>query len=222
MECNCNTIATISIRFWKEDRRYNRGSVPFALSSNSALIFNVNIGILSEIQNDLKKETYNCYATWNTTIIRADLSGSLAHCPSYLKEGDKLSCTLKTSFLKDHMSKTQCKGIDWLLRSPLRVFPQVFSIFDSWSILEIKIQCMYIMVNLYTQIFILLTYMYVHNIYTMLQAFFSFFFSIWEIRHALAFFFCLPFQHLTLRPFLFIKTVITKTCMKTKKIFVHN
>lgn len=56
MECNCNTIATISIRFWKEDRRYNRGSVPFALSSNSALIFNVNIGILSEIQNDLKKK----------------------------------------------------------------------------------------------------------------------------------------------------------------------
>lgn len=39
------------------------GSVPFALSSNSALIFNVNIGILSEIQNDLKKETCNCYAT---------------------------------------------------------------------------------------------------------------------------------------------------------------
>lgn len=32
------------------------GSVPFALSSNSALIFNVNIGILSEIQNDLKKK----------------------------------------------------------------------------------------------------------------------------------------------------------------------
>lgn len=97
----------------------------------------------------------------------------------------------------------------------LRVFPQVFSIFDSWSILEFKIQYMYITMNLFIQIFILLTY--VHNIYTMLQAFFHFF-SIWEIRHALAFFLGLPFQHSTLRPFFFfIKTVITKTCIKTKR-----
>lgn len=97
----------------------------------------------------------------------------------------------------------------------LRVFPQVFSIFDSWSILEFKIQYMYITMNLFIQIFILLTY--VHNIYTMLQAFFHFF-SIWEIRHALAFFLGLPFQHSTLRPFFFfIKSVITKTCMKTKR-----
>lgn len=49
MECNCNTIARKKIGDII-------GSVPFALSSNSALIFNVNIGILSEIQNDLKKK----------------------------------------------------------------------------------------------------------------------------------------------------------------------
>lgn len=98
----------------------------------------------------------------------------------------------------------------------LRVFPQVFSIFDSWSILEFKIQYMYITMNLFIQIFILLTY--IHNIFTMLQAFFLSFFSIWEIRHALAFFLGLPFQHATLRPFFFfIKTITTKTCMKTKR-----
>lgn len=103
-----------------------------------------------------------------------------------------------------------------MIRLPLSVFPRSFRSLISWSILEFKIQYMYITMNLFLQIFILLTY--VHNIYTMLQAFFSFFFSIWEIRHALAFFLGLPFQHSTLRPFFFfIKTITTKTCMKTKR-----